>query len=113
MYWVYVVRCSDGSLYAGMTGDLQKRLREHVYRLPACAKYTRSHQVVSLAALWETETHASAARLEALFKTLPRPQKLALIETPSRLADFFPSKLDPAACEPVVHPKLEDYVPSP
>ena len=48
-HYVYLLRCADGSLYTGMTLDIARRLRQHVERLPGCAKYTRSHPVTALA----------------------------------------------------------------
>jgi len=50
-HYVYLLRCADGSLYTGMTPDIARRLRQHVERLPGCAKYTRSHPVTALALL--------------------------------------------------------------
>ena len=110
MYHVYMVRCADGSHYTGLASALENRMREHVGRLPACARYTRSRPVVALDALWRTPTRADAARLEALIKTLTKPQKLALIESPGRLADFFPGRLDPDRYEAVPNPSLDDYL---
>ena len=46
-HYVYLLRCADGSLYTGMTPDIARRLRQHVERLPGCAKYTRSHPVTA------------------------------------------------------------------
>jgi len=110
MYYVYIVRCSDGTHYAGLARYLEKRMREHVYHLPACAKYTRSREVVALDALWQTETRPDAARLEALVKTLPLTKKRLLIESPAKLGDFFPGRLDPAAYTAVINPNLADYL---
>lgn len=86
MYYVYVLRCRDGSLYTGLARYLCKRMHEHAEKLPACAKYTRSHPVEELVALWKTQTRADAARLEAYIKRLPREKKLALIASPERLS---------------------------
>ena len=55
-HYVYLLRCADGSLYTGMTPDIARRLRQHVERLPGCAKYTRSHPVTALALLLTTDT---------------------------------------------------------
>ena len=79
MYYVYIVRCRDGSLYTGLAKYLCRRMREHAERAAACAKYTRSRPVTALEAVWRTETRSAAASLEALIKSLPRAQKLSLI----------------------------------
>ncbi|MBQ3497465.1 MAG: GIY-YIG nuclease family protein, partial [Oscillospiraceae bacterium] len=76
MYYVYIVRCEDGTLYTGIAADIVRRLRTHLRRTAACARYTRAHRVVSLEALWETEEKGSALRLESRIKQLTRAQKL-------------------------------------
>ena len=102
MYYVYIVRCRDGSLYTGLAKYLCRRMREHVERAAACAKYTRSRPVTALEAVWRTETRSAAASLEALIKSLPRTQKLALIAAPEMLLPRYGSRL-PA----------QDYTPLP
>ena len=67
-HYVYLLRCADGSLYTGMTPDIARRLRQHVARLPGCAKYTRSHPVTALALLLTTDTATTARQLEARIK---------------------------------------------
>lgn len=96
MFYIYMVRCTDGSVYTGIAADPARRMREHLERGRACAKYTRSHPVQALDALWRTDTKADACRLENYLKTLTRVQKLALIEDPALLGVFFAGKLDPA-----------------
>ena len=72
MYYIYMLRCRDGSFYTGIAADIEKRLRQHASGGAACAKYTRAHPPEALAALWQAEDHAAAARLE-------REKKLALV----------------------------------
>ena len=79
MYYIYIVNCQDGTLYTGTASDITRRLRTHLRQTKACASYTRSHRVVSLAALWETEGKGSALRLEYRIKQLTRTQKLELL----------------------------------
>ena len=102
MYYVYIVRCRDGSLYTGLAKYLCRRMREHVDRAAACAKYTRSRPVTALEAVWRTETRSAAASLEALIKSLPRAQKLALIAAPETLLPRYDSRLP-----------TQDYTPIP
>ena len=52
MYYIYVLRCEDNSLYTGIASDWKKRFEEHQSQGKKCAKYTRSHKVVSVEALW-------------------------------------------------------------
>lgn len=100
-YYVYMVRCADGSHYTGLCTDPGKRMREHAERTAACAKYTRSHPVVALDALWKTGSRSDAARLEALIKRLNKAKKLALIERPGTLGAVFSEKLDAEVYEAV------------
>jgi putative endonuclease len=74
---VYLVRCSNGALYTGITTDVERRLAEH--NAEKGARYTRLHAPVEL--VW-TEVHpdrSSASRREAQIKRLPREKKLEMI----------------------------------
>lgn len=88
MYYVYILRCRDGTLYTGMTPDLPRRMAAH--RAGTGAKYTRSHPPEELAAVWATEEKTDAMRLEyAVKKRLTRAEKLALIAAPERLGELL------------------------
>lgn len=76
LYSVYMVRCSDGSLYTGYTVDVDRRVAAH--NAGAGARYTRSRRPVSLAACASFPTRHEAMRAEALIKRLPREEKLSL-----------------------------------
>lgn len=89
MYYVYVLECQGGSLYAGMTNDLRRRMALHA--AGKGAKYTRSHPPCALAGLWRCDDRTAAARLEYAFKTLPRAKKLALLAAPDRVTEVFPA----------------------
>lgn len=78
-HFVYILRCSDSTLYTGLTTDPERRYEEHRSRGKKCAKYTCSHPVVCMEALWKTPDKASAAKLESKIKSLPRDKKLELI----------------------------------
>ena len=75
-FWVYIVRCTDGSLYTGSTNAVGRRLREH--NSGHGSKYTRSRRPVSLAFLERAADRRSALRLEARIKKLARSEKLDL-----------------------------------
>lgn len=91
MYYVYVLRCKDGSLYCGSTPDYKRRIREHFLRLPGAAKYTKSHRVTGVECVWEAGGKATAMKLEYRFKKLPREEKLRLLEDPSAVGKLIPS----------------------
>jgi len=75
--WVYMLRCSDGSLYTGWTVDLDRRLEAH--NSGRGSRYTRSRRPVTLAASFRMADAASARREEFRIKRLTRTEKLALI----------------------------------
>ena len=77
MFFAYLVRCADGTLYGGYTTDLQKRLTAH--NSGKGAKYTRSRLPVELVWWEEYPTKEAAMSREWHIKRLTREQKLALI----------------------------------
>ena len=76
-WYVYMLRCGDGSLYTGSTTDVERRLREH--QGGTGARYTRSRPPVTLAYAEKAPDRSAAQRPEASIKKLPRAQKLKLI----------------------------------
>ncbi len=76
-HFVYVVRCANGTLYAGYTTNVDRRLATH--NAGRGARYTRGLLPVELLAAWAFETKSAALRAERRVKRLPRDQKLALI----------------------------------
>lgn len=80
-WFVYMLRCGDGSLYTGATDDVARRLAVH--QRGKGGRYTRSHLPVSLAYWEELPDRSAALRREAEIKRLSRKEKLALAgETP-------------------------------
>lgn len=80
MAFVYLLRCRDGTLYAGAAADLGRRLREH--EAGRASRYTRSRRPVALVWSCEVATWSEALREEARLKRLPRAEKLALVDAP-------------------------------
>ncbi|EPR39846.1 Excinuclease ABC C subunit domain protein [Desulfovibrio sp. X2] len=78
-WFVYLVRCADGTLYCGVTTDLSRRLAEHNGELPGGARYTRSRRPVSLAAAARVGDRAEACRLERRIKLLRKEDKRAVL----------------------------------
>lgn len=74
--WAYLVRCADGSLYAGWTTDLARRRRRH--KAGQGAKYTKMRGAVTLAYAERCEDKSAALCREAALKKLDKPQKEAL-----------------------------------
>ena len=75
-YWVYIVRCSDGSLYTGYTVDLERRLAAH--NSGKGSKYTRGRAPVALAYAEKKGTLTGALKRELEIKKLSRSAKLLL-----------------------------------
>jgi putative endonuclease len=75
-YWVYILRCADGSLYTGYTVDLERRVSSH--KSGRGSKYTRSRLPVSLAYQESAPTLRRALRREIEIKKLSRSAKLLL-----------------------------------
>ncbi|NLO90944.1 MAG: GIY-YIG nuclease family protein [Elusimicrobia bacterium] len=80
-FFVYVLRCGDGTLYTGITTCLERRLAEH--NSGRGAKYTRAHGQAAIAYSERKCGVSSALRREAAIKKLSRAQKLALISSKS------------------------------
>ena len=76
--YVYILRCGDGSLYTGITDDVQRRLEMH--RSGKGAKYTRGRSPLELVHEEEWETKSQALHREAEIKSMTRQQKLGLLE---------------------------------
>ena len=79
MDWtVYIIRCSDDTLYTGVTNDLERRFREHA-RGPRGARYFAGREPVEVVYREGGHTRASASRREAEIKRLGRADKLRLV----------------------------------
>lgn len=77
-FWVYILACSDGTLYTGYTTNLDKRIIKH--NLKQGAKYTRSRLPVKLVYFEECLDKSQALKREAQIKKLTRSQKLGLLQ---------------------------------
>lgn len=77
IWYLYILRCKDGSLYTGITTDVGKRLEVH--RSGHGAKYTRGRGPLELVYREVCGTHSDALKREWVVKHLPRGRKQALI----------------------------------
>lgn len=86
MSWIcYLLECADGTLYCGITNDLDKRLAAHNAGIGA--KYTRSRTPVTLIYTESYADKSATLRREIAIKKLSRSQKLSLIATSTVSAD--------------------------
>ncbi len=94
MYYTYMLRCEDNSIYTGIAVDIDKRMAEHFSGNNKCAKYTLRHKPVKLECFWTSENRSLASKLEYRIKTLTKEQKEELIEN-NNLSDLLGDKIDP------------------
>lgn len=78
MYYVYLLECSDKTLYCGYTDNLEKRLKTH--NLGKGAKYTKSRLPVLLVYNEKFESKSEALKREIEIKKLTRAEKMKLVE---------------------------------
>jgi putative endonuclease len=79
MYYVYIIKCADKTLYTGITTDLKRRITEHNSSKLA-AKYTSSRRPVKLVYSKKFKNRSTASKEEARIKKLKRIKKLELIK---------------------------------
>ena len=80
MYYVYMLRCIDNTIYTGITVDVDRRMKEHFSKNEKCAKYTFTHSAKKLEAVWETDNKSLASKLEYAIKKLTKVKKEELIK---------------------------------
>lgn len=78
MYYVYIIKCRDDTLYTGITTDIKRRLLEHT--VGKGSRYTRSHGVKKVVYTECLRNRSFASRREADIKKLSREKKLNLIK---------------------------------
>ena len=77
IWFVYILRCADGTLYTGITTDLARRAKQH--NDGNASRYTRTRLPVKLVYQEPQGSQGSALKREAAIKKLTRRQKLALV----------------------------------
>jgi putative endonuclease len=82
VYFVYILKCADDSLYTGIATDVARRLREH--NEGRGAKYTRGRGPMKLVFKKKCRDRSQASREELRIKKLPREEKLSLIAARKR-----------------------------
>lgn len=93
MYYIYMLRCMDESIYTGITTDVDRRMNEHFSKDEKCAKYTFRHTAKKLERVFQTETRADASKLEYHIKHLTKSQKEDIIKNAKKLS-YLKEKLD-------------------
>lgn len=91
MYYTYMLRCKDGTIYTGMTNNIDARFKKHI--MGAGAKYTKSHQPEKIESVWRSKDKSLACKLEYYLKSLTKVQKENIIKG-QKLNTYFKGKID-------------------
>ena len=83
MYYTYVIRCEDNSLYTGITTDLERRMKEHFEKNEKCAKYTFRHNAKKLEMVWTSNDRKLASTLKVIENEVEKIKS----EIPEELSD--------------------------
>ena len=79
MYYLYILKCADGTLYTGITVDLKRRTKEH-NSSELGAKYTKSRRLVKVVYSKKFRDRSTASKEEIRIKSLSRKEKLKIIK---------------------------------
>lgn len=93
MYYTYMLRCEDNSIYTGYTDDLNKRMKSHFEDGKQHAKYTKTHKPIKVEIAWQTKEKSNACKLEYHIKTLNKKEKEELILN-NKLSNYLSGKID-------------------
>ena len=78
---IYILECGDGSLYCGITNNLEKRLKQHKGEIKGGAKYTRSHWPCKLVYKEKSANRGKALQREAIIKKMSKVEKQTLVNS--------------------------------
>lgn len=91
MFYTYMIRCVDNSLYTGITNNIEKRLSAHQNKKGA--KYTKSHEAIKIECAWKSKDKSTASKLEYQIKQLNKNQKERLVDG-EKLSTFLSGIVD-------------------
>lgn len=95
MFYTYMLRCEDDTIYTGIAKNVNNRMSEHFSQNEKCAKYTKRHKAKKLEAVWESNDRKLASKLEYhIKKDLNKKQKESLIINNNLFKDLFDDVLD-------------------
>ncbi len=94
---LYVIRTVAGSLYAGITTDVERRYREHASGSPKAARFLRAHPPAALAFKRRIGTRSLALKAEYRFKQLPKRVKEAIVKAGKLRLDRMTGAVKPVS----------------
>lgn len=109
MYYVYMLLCSDDSLYTGITPDLQRRMRQHTGQIKGGARYTALRPPKEIAAVWTAPDRSEASKAEYAIKHMSAEKKRLLAAEPHRLNELL-GKDEPLDVTCYVHSPLQELL---
>lgn len=92
MYYVYILKCNDNSLYTGITNNLSKRLKAHNEK--RASKYTRSRLPVKYVFIKKVVDKSQALKLEIKIKKLSRKEKISYINSDNNEIKLYKEVFD-------------------
>lgn len=108
MYYVYMLRCKDNSIYTGITTDINRRMEEHFSKGQKCAKYTLRNIANKLECVWQTENRVLASKLEYQIKKLQKQYKEELI-IKNNLEELLSDKIEASKYKKYKKYKIQAY----
>jgi len=87
-WYLYLIKCGDGSIYTGITTNVERRFEEHSSSGKKAARYLRGRGPLKLVFKEQVGDKGSALKLEYRIKQLPRSQKQELIDGKLKLKDL-------------------------
>ncbi len=94
MYFTYMLRCKDNSIYTGITTNVERRMQEHFSKDEKCAKYTYRHEAEKLESVWESQDRKLASKLEYHIKKLKKQEKENLIKDENLINELLAEKIE-------------------
>lgn len=91
MYYTYILRCMDDSLYTGYTSDINRRIKEHKKGINS--KYTKAKKFKNLEVFFILNSRSDAMKLECRIKKLSRIKKIWVINNPDEFVEEMKSDL--------------------
>lgn len=81
MYVVYILECGNGTLYTGITTDLERRFAEHAAGKGKGSNYTRAKKALRIVYQEKCADRSAASKREAAIKKMSRAEKLAIVQS--------------------------------
>ena len=106
MYYTYMIRCIDNSIYTGITNNLKRRMSEHFDKTEKCAKYTLRHTPKKIEAVWESENRTLSSKLEYRIKSLKKCDKEVLIKDNTKIDYILYRRIARQEIEDLINKKL-------